>query len=81
MMYVSKYNSHKIDIFNSITEKEEACTSLTERIDKIGVNAKKYNRACAHCVMAPRTRWKPFWLATQLCQPNDWTGLQNGVEK
>ena len=73
-MYVSKNNSHKIELFSSIAKKEEACTYLTERIDKIGVNAKKYTGACAHYVKVSRTQWKPFWLATQLCQPNDWTG-------
>ena len=35
--------------------------------------------ACAHYVMLSRIQWKPFWLATQLYPPNDWTGWQNGV--
>ena len=37
------------------------------------------NGACAHCVMASKYQWKPFWLAAQLYPQNDWTGWQNRV--
>ena len=29
--------------------------------------------------MVSKIQWKPFWLATELCPQNDWTGWQNGV--
>ena len=29
--------------------------------------------------MVSKIQWKPFWLATQLYPPNDWTGWQNGA--
>ena len=39
------------------------------------------NGACAHYLMVSWTQRKPFWLATQLCSQNDWTGWQNGVSR
>ena len=33
--------------------------------------------ACAHYVMVSKFQRQPFWLATQLCPHNDWTGWQN----
>ena len=30
----------------------------------------------AHYVMVSRIQWQPFWIATQLCPQNDWTGWQ-----
>ena len=30
--------------------------------------------------MVSKFQWKPFWLATQLYQQNDWAGWQNRVK-
>ena len=37
------------------------------------------NGGRAHYVMVSKIQWTPYWLATQLYPPNDWTGWQNGV--
>ena len=60
--------------------------SLHEKFLKSGAGiilpwTKKSNHhrdgACVHYVMVSKFQWKPFWLATQRDQKNDWTATKN----